>query len=139
MLRIEIVSAIGGACLHAFPTLFIFPQAENEQTVAIIALNGCVADRAGELNYLFEAAVSNFQLVMRDAVAAKTVTTQAAYAQQLSIDCDFDIIRSHSGEIYLDYPPLTRPIYIGRGIPQPARRPAMPRVVTTTTAEEPFE
>src|SRR6185503_16793625 len=131
------VSALGGASLHLLPTLFIFPQTQDEEAVAIVALNTCVFDRAGELHDFFEAAVGNFQLVMRDAVTAKAVAAQAAHAQQPFVNSDFDVFSSDSGQVDLHQPAVRGPIYIGGRIPQSSRRAPVTRVVTS--AKEPLE
>src|SRR5436190_7847454 len=90
-------------------------------------------DRPGEPNHLFKTAVSNFQLIVRDAFAAGTVTPRAADAQQIAIDNHVNVCRFDACQIDFHDPTFWRAIDISRRTPQAPRRP--PVTVITNQAE----
>src|SRR6266705_3030994 len=82
-----------------FRALFLFAELQNQQTIVIVARDGRMFDRAGKLNDFFEPAVSDFKLIVRNALAADAVAAQAADTQHGAVDGDFDISGLDAGEI----------------------------------------
>ena len=106
-------------------------EAQEQKAVAIIAFDTCSFNRTGELNDFFEAAVSDFQLIMRNALAAKTIAAETAKPQEFSVKPDFNIVRSDSRQVYLDQPSFGGAVNVGGGIPKASGRTAVLRIVTT--------
>src|SRR6266513_1528390 len=104
-----------------FRALFLFAELQNQQTIVIVARDGCMFDRAGKLNNFFEPAVSDFKLIVRNALAADAVAAQAADTQERAVDHDLDISGLDAGEIDFHDPAVVRAIHVGRRIPQTPR------------------
>src|SRR5215471_2073328 len=80
-------------------------------------------DRAREPNHLFETAVSNLELVVRNAFAASGVAARSADAQQIAVDNNFDVGGFHSGEIDLNDPAISAAVDVCGRAPQAPRWP----------------
>src|SRR5574341_2647362 len=66
-------SLAGGTALQFFAALFVFTKTQKQQSVAVVTFDLRVLDIAGKLNDFLEAAVGDFQLVMRDPFTAEAV------------------------------------------------------------------
>jgi hypothetical protein len=103
----------------AFPArLFSLTQPQDQKAVMIIALDGCVLDRARELNHFFKPAVSDLELVMRDPFSANTVAAQSADAQDPAVKRDLNISGPNPSKINFHDPAIVGAIHIGRRDPQ---------------------
>src|SRR5215471_6240263 len=80
-------------------------------------------DRAREPNHLFETAVSNLELVVRNAFAASGVAARSADAQQITVDNDIDVGGFYPGEIDLNNPAILAAIDVCGRAPQAPRWP----------------
>src|SRR5229473_1817702 len=101
--------------------LFFFAQLQNQQTVAIVARDGRMFDRAGKLDDFFEPAVGDFELIVRHAFATNTVAAQTADAQERAVDLDLDLSGLNAREIDFHNPAVMRAIHVRRRIPQTPR------------------
>src|SRR5207245_4339705 len=97
-------------------------QAQNQKAVMILALDRRMLDRARELDRLFEAAVSNLELVMGNTFAAEAIAAQPGDAEQLACAPDLDIVRLDAREVDLYDPAVVCAINVGRRTPQASRR-----------------
>src|SRR5438105_15789758 len=79
-------------------------------------------DRTRKLDHFFKAAVSDFQLIMRYAFTASSVSARSAQAQHATVDSNVNIARLNPRQIDFDDPPVLGAINISRRTPQPARR-----------------
>src|SRR5947209_6830472 len=89
-------------------------------------------DRAGKLNHFFKPAVSNLELVMRDAFATGAVATRSADAQHPAIERDLNVLGANPGQINFHDPALVCAIDVGRRDPQTARWPLVTRALDQT-------
>jgi hypothetical protein len=97
---------------------------KQQQAIAIVLFNVGVLDFAGKLNHFFKAAVGDLELIVRDALAAKTIAAQAADAQEIAVERDVNVVGPDAGEIEFHYPTVARAVNVGRRVPQtPGRTP----------------
>src|ERR1041385_8870660 len=108
--------------------ILFLKQAQDEQPITIVTLNPDVLDRARKLNHLFEPAVSNFKLIMRNAFTTGTVAPRSAQAQNVAIHGDFHVAGFNARQIDFHNPAVCGAVDIRGGTPQAARRPALPVV-----------
>src|SRR5437762_13106736 len=92
--------------------LLLFAQAQDQETVGIITFDGGMFDRAGKPNHLFKSAISNLELIVRDALATSAVAARPADAQQVAVDDHVNVERLDAGQIDLDDPAVLAAIHI---------------------------
>src|SRR5438477_10592004 len=107
-----------------FRALFLFAELQDQQTIVIVTRDGRMFDRAGKLNDFFEPAVSDFKLIVGNALAADAVAAQTADPQHGAVDGNFDIGAADAREIDFHDPAVVRAIHVSRRIPQTPRRTA---------------
>src|SRR5438067_1012503 len=88
-------------------------------------LNLDMCDRARKLNHLFETAVSDFKLIVRNAFTAGAVAARSAHSQNIAIDGDFDVAGFDARQIDFHDPAIGGAIDIRGRTPQATRRPAV--------------
>src|SRR4051812_10731874 len=62
--------------------------------------------------------VRDFELMIRDALAIKSVAAAADDLQHRAVNRDLQVIRYDARQINLDDPPVARSIHVGRRTPQ---------------------
>src|SRR5438094_516080 len=95
-----------GLALRRLGVSLFFTQTERQEPVAVITLNLDMFDRARKLNHLFETAVSDFKLIVRNAFTAGTVAARSAHSQNIAIDGDFDVAGFDACQIDLHDPAI---------------------------------
>src|SRR6185436_12595441 len=115
----------------------LFVQLQDQKPVAIVTIDRDMLYRAGELDHFFEPAVSDLELVMRNAFTAGSITTQSADAQESLVNGNFNICWSDSGQVDFHDPTIVGAVDIGGGTPQTARRP--PMAIVANHAEVAFK
>src|SRR5260370_22881610 len=129
--KYSLVRCLFGACGSGLArrVLGFLMQSQDQKTVVIITRDRSVLDGTRKLNHLFKATVSNFELVMRDALAADAVASRATNAQYAPVNRDLDVFRSNAREVNFHDPTVTRAIDIGRRTPQASRRARFTRAL----------
>src|ERR1700687_450981 len=97
-------------------------QPQDQKTIMIIAGDRSVLDGTRKLNHLFKATISNFELIVRDSLAADAVAARATNAQHAPVNRDLDVLRSNAREVNFHDPTVARAIDISRRTPQTSRR-----------------
>src|SRR5436305_2903434 len=117
-----------GLALRRLGVSLFFTQTERQEPVAVITLNLDMFNRARKLNHLFETAVSDFKLIVRNAFTAGTVAARSADSQNIAIDGDFDVAGFDARQIDFHDPAIRGAVDIRSRTPQTTRRPAVPNV-----------
>jgi len=97
-------------------------EVQDEEAVAVVALDGGALDGAGEADGLLEAAVGDLDLLADHALGADRVAPAAADDELGAADLDLQLVGADAGQLQLDDPPVARPVHVGRRRPQPPRR-----------------
>src|SRR5207237_1200452 len=105
----------------SFFTFHTTAQAQDQQSVAVVALDFSAFNRAGEAQRLLEAAVSDFELVIGDGLLAESIAARTRQTKDGPRDLDLNLFRLHARQINFNQPAVLDAIHVR------CRRPLLPR------------
>src|SRR5205085_4059643 len=78
-------------------------------------------DGAGEAYGLLEAAVGDFELMVRDRLAERLAASAPGDAQRVARDAHLQFVGHDAGQLDLNDPAVARPVHVRRRVPEPLR------------------
>src|SRR5579885_699655 len=98
--------------------LLLAPKVEDEQPVLVAALDRRALDGTGEAYRPLEAAVRDFELVVRDCLFTRLVAAAPGDAQRVALDPHLKLVGRDAREFKLDDPAVARAVHVRSRVPE---------------------